>query len=297
MLKNLNLLVTFECAARHRSYSLAADELFISQAAVSQQMRQLEKSLGRTLFVRRNRQMMLTQEGETLLESAEAGLKILNEGIQKVYKQDISGELIISSTQAFNALWLMPRLRRFNAIYPHISIKAVSSPVFDDLQQSHIDLAIRFGMNVEEQTPASLNCDYFGTDHAFPICSPYLVEQLSLSVPEDLNSAHLITLDSPGRYSWAEWFEGIGVVGSTDGNNMTTVSSTDMALSAVLSGMGVMLSVAYLCQKQLESGELVVPFDVPHPNVVNRYFVYHPLSPKLSRLKIFMTWLKAEMTE
>ena len=108
MFKNINLLVTFECAARHQNYSIAAKELCISQAAVSQQMRQLEQALNTKLFIRKAKQMLLSQQGEILLDSSRKALGIINQGISQIHQEDIAGVLTITSTQAFTSLWLMP---------------------------------------------------------------------------------------------------------------------------------------------------------------------------------------------
>ncbi|UXI00115.1 LysR substrate-binding domain-containing protein [Photobacterium sp. TY1-4] len=296
MYKNINLLVTFECAARHNSYSLAAGELCISQAAVSQQMRQLERDLGCRLFIRKNRQMLLTQQGQALFDGAQPALRMIDRTLNHIHTEDVAGELTISSTQAFTTLWLMPRLQRFSELHPDIQVRIVSSPGFDDLKQSHIDLAIRFGVDVEKHTPKTLACDYFGEDFVYPVCSVRLMETLALASPQDLLSTWLVTLENPGYYSWHHWFEHAGVDGSEHHELWTRVSSTDMALNAVQSGHGVTLAVTYLCRRRLDTGELVIPFDQPHPNSVKRYFVYDPYSAKKARLQVFMQWLKSEMS-
>ncbi|WP_432454202.1 MULTISPECIES: LysR substrate-binding domain-containing protein [unclassified Agarivorans] len=295
MFKNINLLVTFECAARHKSYSLASTELCISQAAVSQQMRQLEQALGGRMFIRKRRQMVLSQQGQLLFEHTQKALGIINQGLSQVRQEVIAGELTISSTQAFTSLWLMPRLQCFSEQYPDIQIRVVSSPHFEDLKQAHIDLAIRFGSKVAEYTPDSLACDYLGQTDVYPICSAQLAKKLPLNSPIDLLSTWLVTLESPGAYDWKSWFNHIGITEYEQHKQWTKVTSTDMALNAVVNGHGVTLAVPYLCQRQLDSGELVIPFKLAHPYPVKRYMVYDPHSSKLARLKVFMAWLATEM--
>ncbi|MBD8511925.1 LysR family transcriptional regulator [Photobacterium sp. CAU 1568] len=297
MLKNINLLVTFECAARHNSYSLAAAELCISQAAVSQQMRQLEQSLGCRLFVRKGKRMLLSQQGQSLLKCAQQALAIIHQGVNQLHQEEIAGELTISSTQAFTTLWLMPRMQRFSELHPDIQIRVISSAGFDDLRQAHIDLAIRFGTEVEKYTQDSLSCEYFGQSAVYPVCSAQLARDLALSSPDDLLSTWLVTLENPGAYDWQSWFENAGVQASNQHAKWTRVNSTDMALTAVLNGHGVTLAVPYLYQSPLDAGQLVIPFQLPHPNPVRRYMVYDPNSARLARLKVFMAWLKAEMAD
>lgn len=296
MFRNLNLLVTFESAARHKSYSLAAAELCLSQAAVSQQMRQLEQGLNTRLFIRKGREMLLSQQGQTVFECAQKALGIIHQGLSQLHQEDIAGELTISSTQAFTTLWLMPRIQGFSEQHPEIQIRVVSSSRFEDLKQAHIDLAIRFGTEVEKQTSTNLACDYFGEAQVYPMCSAQLARKLQLETPKDLLSTWLVTLEHPGAYDWQQWFEHLGTTGLAQHTQWTKVNSTDMAINAVANGHGVTLSVPYLCQKQLDSGELVMPFSFPHPNPVKRYMVYDPNAAKIARLTVFMDWLKAEMS-
>ncbi|MFD2179361.1 LysR substrate-binding domain-containing protein [Veronia pacifica] len=293
MLKNINLLVTFECAARYRSYSLAAEELCISQAAVSQQMRQLERSLTCRLFIRKNRKMLLTQQGKMLFEHTQKALNIINTATGKLQSEGVAGELTVSSTQAFISLWLMPRLQRFYERHPDIQIHFVSSAAFDDLRQSHIDVAIRFGSDDDVTKQPGMASEYFGENRVYPVCSPREAEKLKH--PNDLRSCRLVTLEKPGSYDWMSWCKHARVEGIDSHNSWTYVATTDMALNAVIHGHGVALSVSYLCQEQRDKGQLVVPFDLPHPIPVKRYFIYDAQSAKRTRLDIFMQWLKDEM--
>ncbi|MFB1000275.1 MAG: LysR family transcriptional regulator, partial [Colwellia sp.] len=117
-LKYLNALRTFESAARHKSYTIAAKELFVSQAAVSQQVRQLEQVLSVKLFIRSGRKMLLTESGDSLFASTHQALSLLVKGLNSIQNEDVAGDLTITSTQAFCSLWLMPRLFRFSQLYP-----------------------------------------------------------------------------------------------------------------------------------------------------------------------------------
>ena len=294
-LKNINLLHSFECAARHQSYSKAAVELRISQAAVSQQMRQLEDNLSIQLFLRKGKSMLLTQQGKTLLLGTQQAFNVLEKSINAITLEDIAGSLTISSTQAFTTLWLMPKLSQFSALYPEITIRILSSPHFEDLKEQHIDLAIRFGSQVKENTDSELSCKYFGEDLVYPMCSAELAKEMPFTKPEDLLNTWLVSLDNPGSYDWPTWFEHTGTQGYKNHQQWTEVHSTDMALTAVINGHGFTLAVRYLCREQLKTGQLVIPVNIPHPNVVKRYFVYDENSAKIARLNVFTQWLKAEM--
>lgn len=294
-LRNINLLRTFESAARHQGYGSAATELHVSQAAVSQQMRQLESELNCQLFIRKGRKMVLTQQGTTLLNTTQQAFSLLQTGINEITTESLNGSLTITSTQAFTTLWLMPRLHKFSELHPDIKINVTSSSDFADLKQQHIDLAIRFGINVEKNTSSDHVCEYFGEAPAYPICSAQLAETISMKKAEDLLKAWLIRLEQPNPYDWASWFDHAGVEAHQHHQQWTQVNSTDMALNAVLNGHGVTLAAKYLCTQHLESGQLIVPFDIPHPNVIKRYLVFDPTSAKKARLKVFTDWLVTEM--
>lgn len=294
-LKNINLLHSFECAARHQSYSKAAAELCISQAAVSQQMRQLEENLSTRLFLRKGKSMLLTQQGKTLLLGAQHAFKVLEKSINEITVEEIAGSLTISSTQAFTTLWLMPKLSKFSALYPDINIRVMSSPQFEDLKEQHIDLAIRFGPHVKENTDTSLYCEYFGEDPVYPVCSAALAKSVNFNAPEDLLKTWLVSLETPGCYDWPSWFEHTHTQGYQTHQQWTEVHSTDMAINAVLNGHGFTLAARYLIIEPLESGQLIMPVNIPHPTVVKRYFVYDENSAKIARLNTFTDWLTKEM--
>lgn len=293
--KNINLLATFECAARHKSYSTAAQELCISQAAVSQQMRQLEQTLNTKLFIRKGKQMLLSQQGEVLFDCANKALEIIHQGISQIHQEDIAGELTVTSTQAFTSLWLMPRLQGFAKLHPDIQIRFLPSASFADFKQAKIDLAIRFGTQIKENTASNLTCEYIDQASVYPICSAELAKSQNFIVPNDLLSTWLVTLEKPGAYDWGSWFNSVNVADYEQHKQWTKVNSTDTALTAVSNGHGVTLAAPYLCQQQLDSGELVIPFNLPHPIVVKRYMIYDQGSTRLARLNVFMDWLKEEM--
>jgi len=210
VLRNFNLYRSLECAARHHSYSKAASELCSSQAAVSQKMRQLEEEIGSKLFIRKDKQMLLTQKGKALFEATKQAFAILQKSINEIKDEGIAGSLTITSTQAFTSLWLMPKLNKFSMRYPDIEIRVMSSSSFDDIKQQHIDLAIRFGMNVQENTDPSLTCEYFGEDPVYPVCSSQLAKTQTFKTPIDLLKTWLVSLENPGPYDWPTWFESTG---------------------------------------------------------------------------------------
>ena len=273
-LKYLNALRTFESAARHKSYSRSAEELCVSQAAVSQQMRQLEQVLAVKLFIRSGRKMLLTQSGETLYESTHKALNLLINGLNGIQSEEVAGDLTITSTQAFCSLWLMPRLYKFSQQHPNINVSILGSNQKEDLRKKHIDLAIRFGVEDRVADSENLVMEEFGEDFVYPICSEELTKKMNFQVPADLLKTWLVSLENPGPYDWPSWFEHSGIKAYQQHQQWTHVHSTDMALNAVLSGHGFTLAAQYLCTQQLESGQLLMPIKIPHPLTVKRYLVF-----------------------
>jgi len=296
-IRNLNLLRSFEAAARHNSYGKAAQELYISQAAVSQQMRQLEQVLACQLFIRKGKNMLLTQQGLALFEATKTAFNTLQISLRQLHKEELAGNLTISSTQAFISLWLMPRLNKFSRLFPQISVKLTASAQFEDLQQQHIDLAVRFSTRTPEGIHKPYTCEYLGEEPVLAVCSPELIQKQPINQASDLLQHMLISLNSAGPYDWCFWFEQAGVEGYPQHQKITKVHSTDMALTAAQSGYGFALIAKYLCDEQLTLGQLITPLDITHPNKVKRYLIYAKDSAKMARLQCFMDWLKAEMAE
>ncbi len=294
-LPNLKIVRTFECAARKQSYSLAAEELYISQAAVSQQMRLLESQLRCKLFTRQDKKMMLTQQGEAFYQATFSALSTLSDCVHAFSKGGVSPQITITSTQAFINLWLMPKLSLFSDQHPDIQINVLASSGFDDLNAEHIDLAIRFGQNVTKNTPNHYRCEFFGEDKVLPVCSQALANKYNFQTPNDFLKTWLVSLDEPGPFNWPDWFKACHSSKYKTHTQWTYVPSTDMALNAVLNQHGVTLAAEYLFHDLITQGNLCVPVNIPHPNKVKRYFVYPQQSQKNQRLKRFMDWLKSEM--
>jgi LysR family glycine cleavage system transcriptional activator len=291
-LRLLNNLHCFEAAARHQSYSRAADELYISQAAVSQQMRNLEESLSVQLFVRSGRSMLLTDAGELLFQACQKGFNNIVQGLDQVQNEELSGELTITSTQAFCALWLMPKLYDFAQQQPDISVRVLGSNQVEDLQKRRIDVAIRFSASADKHYDESLDVEHVGKHAVVPVCSPMLVDKAHISEPADFLKCHLISLACDEVICWENWFKHVKVEGYKEHTKKIEVTSSDLALSAVLSGHGAMLASENMIQPYITSGQLLIPFAIELPVQWNTYLVHQINSPKLAKIKLFCDWFK-----
>ncbi|MFB0981825.1 MAG: LysR substrate-binding domain-containing protein [Alteromonadaceae bacterium] len=294
-LKYLNALRTFESAARHKSYTIAAKELFVSQAAVSQQVRQLEQVLSVKLFIRSGRKMLLTESGDSLFASTHQALSLLVKGLNSIQNEDVAGDLTITSTQAFCSLWLMPRLFRFSQLYPDVNVRILGSNQKEDLHKKQIDLGIRFGVKNSVSGSENLVMEDFGEDVVYPICSPKLLQHTWLKSPKDILDCTLVSVENERLVTWESWFEHAGVEGYEKVTKKTEVTSSDMALSAVLSGHGVTLAASAIFSQYIPTKQLVVPFKIKHPMICTRYFAYDPNSVKRKRIQVFIDWVRTEM--
>jgi LysR family glycine cleavage system transcriptional activator len=295
-LRWLNNLLCFEVAARHQSYSKAAEELFVSQAAVSQQMRTLEGNIGAALFRRQGRKMILTAQGKTLLYACQSGFSEIISGLNKVQEEPVQGSLTVSSTQAYCALWLLPNIYDFFNIHPEININVQASNKCEDLHEGNVDIAIRFSTSTSALRADGLVVEKIGENGVVPVCAPAFAEGRPLTCIKDLVNARLLALPLSDRVNWETYFEHARVDTSQKPLNKTEVSSSDLALSAALSGQGVMLASDMMIGQYIKSGQLIVPVDTPHPVRWKSHIVYLEHSPKQKRIELFCNWLKRKMS-
>lgn len=290
-LRHLSLLRCFASAARHQSYSKAADELAITQAAVSQQIRNLENSLGVKLFERSGRQMLLTHQGKTLSEYVNKSFDLLSQGFDRISAEPEDGVLTVTAAPSFSSYWLVPRLWRFSIRHPNISVRAVSSTHFEELKHSEIDIAIRQYDNPEGKQYQELLFE----DPIYPYCTPDLVLEMNLNHPSKLKDCWLVQAIDPGRFTWSTWFKKAGVEVQSEVLSWIEVTTWEMGINAVMSGHGVCLAASSIAEELVRRGVLVCPFEVPIEPGVTYGMLYDESSPKIARIKTFCNWLREEV--
>src|SRR3981081_323210 len=202
-LPGLDLLVGFEAAARHLSFTKAGAELYRTQSAVSRQIKELEEQLGVTLFQRRHRALSLTEPGHQLYAAAAQVLPTMRSAAERLRAH--SGRrrpLSVTTTNSFAALWLIPRLAGFTREHPGIDVRITAETRVQDLERDGLDLAIRHG-------PPSLagpNAVRLFGERVFPVCSPKLLKKIPLEKPADLAQHVLLHYDDrEGRHPWLHW--------------------------------------------------------------------------------------------
>jgi LysR family glycine cleavage system transcriptional activator len=198
----LNALRDFESAARHLSFSRAAEELHVTPAAVSHQIKALEDHLGIRLFHRRNRAVHLTEAGESYLAVVRDAFDRLSAATVRLAEHDRVGQLVIAVLPSFASKWLIPRLPRFRTLAPEIDVTVAASHDMVDLVGGQADLAIRYGRGAWP----GLKALRFLAEEVFPVCSPRLLNDgHPIREPDDL-AHHLLLHDEPDkRYPYLDW--------------------------------------------------------------------------------------------
>lgn len=284
----LNALRTFEAAARHLSFTKAAAELFVTQTAVSHQIKALEEHLGMALFRRMNRRLMLTDEGQLLLPPVRDAFLTLESGVRALQEQH-GGVLTISATPSFGPKWLASRIGRFQALHPEFEIQLAATPRLVDFAREGIDCGVRYGMG---DWPG-LRADRLFDAELIPVCSPALQKgPPPLCCPEDFRRHTLIhVLDDMD--DWRMWLKAAGVTG-IDPTKGPKFGSSLMALEAAAAGAGVAIGHRHLIAEDLASGRLVVPFDLDWPDGCAYYFVAPESRAEVPKIVQFRGWLLAE---
>ncbi len=285
----LNGLRAFEATGRHLSFTRAADELNVTQTAVSHQIKGLEAQLGLRLFHRSPGRVELTREGRLLLPGLTEAFDRLAQAVEDVKPASSNRTLVVSVTPSFGSKWLAPRLSRFWRTHPEIDLNIQHTMEVVDLARDEVDLAVRFG---DGDWPG-LTAEKLVVFDRVPICSPALLAgPKPLTVPDDLRHHTLIHEDD--HDAWIEWLSVAGVTG-LDPRRGPVVDDLSTLARLVLDGAGVGLAPFSLIEEELKSGRVVQPFDLTLPEEAGYHLVYLPGTEKLPRAAAFRAFLFSEI--
>jgi DNA-binding transcriptional LysR family regulator len=294
-LPSLDLLRGFEAAARHLSFTLAGEELFVTQSAISRQVQALEAHLGVALFRRRHRAIVMTEAGQELFRTTTQVLRDLEDTAERIRAQSNSSTVTVSCTLGFASLWLVPRLADFNLRYPNVDLRISASNQIHDIDRDRIEVAIRYCPPAQAPAGAVL---LFG-EEGFPVCSPALIDRQPhpLKKPEDLRFHTLLylELDTQRRptLAWPMWLEMAKVANLKPAGSLR-FSHYDQLITAAVAGQGVALSTSPLVQRMMADGRLVAPFTQRLASPRAYHLVTSPSSAARSDVASFVTWLVAE---
>ena len=292
----LNALRAFEAIARHASFSRAAEELHVTPAALSHQIRGLEEQLGIALFHRRTGSIDLTDAGRLIYPGLHAGFESVRDAIGRLDRAREDRFLVISATPGLTAKWLVPRLWRFLAAHPEIDARIAASFGYADFVSDGVDVAIRLSHGVHPE----LHVEKLFDDSVLPVCSPRLVEE-GLRTLEDLGRFTLIHYDiplsSPSPPLWADWLKVAGAEG-VDPTRGLHFNVADHALDAAAAGAGVSLSYKLIASDDVHARRLVIPFGPEIPITERAYHFVCPRGQQTrANVRAFRDWIFAEMAE
>lgn len=292
-LRHLGGLRYFEAAARHHSYSAAAIELFVSQAAVSQKIRQLELALGCKLFMRQGREMQLTGPGAILYQQVSSGFEKIITGLNQIQSEPIEGVLCVRTPPSFASRWLMPRLWKFTMEHPYIPIRLITDCDSPNIRHTEIDVAVWQGEeNIDD---IGLHQEVLFEEPVYPFCSPQLASSMHFTQPSQLLDCWLIHFDARS-YSWSDWFAQARVSMEKSTVQWMEVSTFDMALNAVIAGHGACLATDSLANDFVSRGLLIKPFSIGLTPGVRYSLISDPSSSRTTRIQAFSDWLRRELT-
>ncbi|MBV8032657.1 MAG: transcriptional regulator GcvA [Betaproteobacteria bacterium] len=290
----LDLLVGFEAAARHLSFTKAGDELALTQSAVSRQIKDLEDGLGVALFERRHRALVLTEAGQQFYASAAQVLATMRSATERVRAHaGRKRPLSVTTTHSFAALWLIPRLAGFTREHPGVDVRITADTRVQDLERDGLDVAIRHG-------PASLagpNAVRLMGERVFPVCSPKLLKKLPLEKPADLARHILLQYDDPDvRHPWLHWKTWLEVERIADLKPAGTLafSGYEQIIPAAIAGHGVALGRSPLVKDLIADGELVAPFKSSADPARAYFAIVSKAAEGRPEVADFVAWLKHE---
>ncbi len=284
----LNSLKVFEAAARHLSFTRAAEELFVTQAAVSHQIKALEEFLSLKLFRRRNRSLLLTEEGQSYFLDIKDIFSTLAEATDKVLEKSTKGALTISLPPSFAIQWLVPRLSDFNALEPDIDVRIKAVDLDEGSLTDDVDVAIYYGRG----NWPGLRVEKLYQESFIPVCSPkLLLGTRPLNSIRDLRYHTL--LHDTSRKEWKNYakhyeIEGINV------NQGPIFSHSTMVLQAAAHGQGVALGNNVLAKPEIDAGRLVCPFDEELVSKNAFYLVCFEKQADSGRIATFREWVLAK---
>jgi len=288
----VNSLVIFEAAARHLNFTRAAEELLVTQAAVSRQIQVLEDHLGVTLFRRQHRSLELTPYGERLHKAVTMGLEHIANTTADIRRVPKDGELTVSTSVTFANYWLMSRVAKFRASHPDVELRLVASAPVANLAAAGIDLAVRYGKGRWPGVKAVHLLD----NEIFPVCAPsYMVDRRPMRAPEDLLNETLLNLVEFDRnwMTWDAWLRAVGVAEKPAKRGLE-FDNYLVLIQAALDGQGIALGGGRLADDFLARGALMRPLEATLRSELAFYLLIPTEAPLGKPAERFRDWILSE---
>jgi LysR family glycine cleavage system transcriptional activator len=290
----LELLVAFEAAARHLSFTRAGDEIALTQSAVSRQIQALEERLGVSLFRRLHRALVLTEEGRVFQQATTEALTAIDRASRALRPGGETRPVVISTTAGFAGLWLIPRLSSFVAARPEIDVRISTGNGLANFDRDGVDVAVRY-RSVDLLPAGAL--PLFG-ETVLPVCSPRLLRAAgtTLRVPADLAGQTLLRMEPDGSnqlQDWGLWLHAMHLTHLKPAG-VLHFSSYDQLVQAAVAGQGVALGRVPLIDRLLKAKKLVAPFADAVVSPRGYCMLVGPGSARRPEVGAFTAWLAAE---
>lgn len=281
----LNALRAFESSARHLSFTKAADELFVTQAAVSHQIKLLEEHLSIKLFMRKNRALLLTEEGQSYFLDIKDVFTSVLDATERLLARGAKGAITLSLPPSFAIHWLVPRLSTFNELHPDIDVRIKAVDQTDGLLTEDVDVAIYYGRGQW----AKVQADKLHTEYLTPVCSPLVFNgHKPLKTPADL--VHHTLLHDSSRKDWQRWCKQVNVQ-AVNVNHGPIFSHSSMVLQAAIHGQGLALAHNILAKPDIDAGRLICPFPDVLINRSSYYLVCRENQADIGKIAAFRQWM------
>ncbi len=285
------ILRSFECAARHQSFTLAAEELHLTQSAISRQVREFEQIIGTDLFRRIGRRVVLTRAGKNLAGELAIDLENIRQTIMRAISVGESGTVIrVATLPAFASRWLIPRLAEFTALHKDIEISFATRLEPFDLEREHFDLAIHFGSKDWPATDMELLC----SETMIPVVSPSFKADYNLTSIASLASAPLLHIETRATI-WQDFFkqESVPHLTALSGKYFDQFS---LVIAGAVAGLGAALVPAYLIERELSEGKLIA---LGHASITtkNNYYLVTPENTQNEHVFVFTQWMKEGVSQ
>lgn len=291
----LNALRAFEAAARHESFSLAADELNVTPGAISRQIRSLEIALGHNLFIRNNREVRLTTESRAFSVALADAFRNIDAAADAFIETKSGNPLRVACSMIVATRWLFPRLNRFHTRYPHrhVSLTTILPTETSPFSATTAEAVIRLGT---DEWPKNIVSHFLFRSELVVICSPELLQRgPPLKTPADLQH-HTLLSSALRPQSWQRWAQTAGLT-SLNVASAVEFESSALTYTAALAGHGIALGERAFIGEDIRKGRLVVPFPIVHQNPESFFLIYKREMEGVPRLKEFCQWIKHEASD
>lgn len=287
----LNALKAFEAAARHLSFTRASEELYVTQAAVSHQIKGLEEFLGMKLFLRKNRTLLLTEEGQSYYLDIKEIFVSLHDATKRLHAMGAKGSITVALPPSFAVQWLVPKLSDFSARHTDIDVRIKAVDSDDGFLTDDVDLAIYYGKG----RWSGLYAEKLYSEYLTPVCSPMLLQSdKPLQNLDDLR-LHQLLHDS-SRELWKTWIRHFDVLG-VNVNQGPIFSHSMLILQAAALGQGIALVDSALARPEIALGRLICPFEERLVTQKAYYLVCHEAHVELGKIQAFKDWLLGQVIE